>query len=164
MLEQGVTVGLGTDVAGGYSPSILEVARQASLVSRVVQYSAEYQALSGNKTSDGGEKLLVDEVLYLATRGGAAVVDMADDIGGFDKGMIWDAQLIELGAGLKNSTTSPLDVATLTGRAETGRVGNVDLFGNETWQEQIQKWMWSGDDRNVKNVWVQGKLVHSRDE
>ena len=164
MLEQGVTVGLGTDVAGGYSPSILEVARQASLVSRVVQYSAEYQALSGNKTSDGSEKLLVDEVLYLATRGGAAVVDMADDIGGFDKGMIWDAQLIELGAGVKNSTTGPLDAATLAGRAGPGRVGNVDLFGNETWQEQIQKWIWNGDDRNVKNVWVQGKLVHSRDE
>ncbi|KAJ5386787.1 hypothetical protein N7509_009328 [Penicillium cosmopolitanum] len=162
MLDQGVTVGLGTDVAGGYSPSILEVARQASLVSRVVQYSSEYQALTGNTTFDGSEKLLVDEVLYLATRGGAAVVDMPDDIGGFDKGMIWDAQLIELGTA-NNSTTSPLDVATLAGRAvETGPVGNVDIFGNETWQEQVQKWMWDGDDRNVKNVWVQGKLVHTR--
>ncbi|CAG7950782.1 unnamed protein product [Penicillium nalgiovense] len=165
MLDQGVAVGLGTDVAGGYSASILEVARQASLVSRVVQYSAEYQELTGNKTSDGSEKLLVDDVLYLATRGGAAVVDMADDIGGFDKGMIWDAQLIELGAILPNSTASPLDMATIAGRGiETGSVGNVDLFGNETWQEQIEKWMWSGDDRNVKNVWVQGKLVHTRDE
>jgi len=163
MLDQGVTVGLGTDVAGGYSPSILEVARQASLVSRLVQYSSEYQALTGNKTFDGSEKLLVDEVLYLATRGGAAVVDMPDDIGGFDKGMIWDAQLIELGS-VKNSSTSPLDVATLAGRAvETGPVSNVDIFGNETWQEQVQKWMWDGDDRNVKNVWVQGKLVHTRD-
>ncbi|OQD79080.1 hypothetical protein PENANT_c063G00961 [Penicillium antarcticum] len=165
MLDQGVTVGLGTDVAGGYSPSILEVARQASLVSRVVQYSAEYQALMGNKTSDGSEKLLVDEALYLATRGGAAVVDMADDIGGFDRGMIWDAQLIRLGTSVKGTTTSPLGVASLTDRAvQSGPVGNIDLFGNETWQEQIQKWMWSGDDRNVKNVWVQGRLVHSKDE
>ncbi|CAG8022412.1 unnamed protein product [Penicillium salamii] len=162
MLDQGVTVGLGTDVSGGYSPSILEAARQASLISRLVQYSSEYQEKTGNKTSDGSEKLTVDEALYLATRGGAAVVDMADDLGGFDKGMIWDAQLIELGA-VKNSTTSPLDSKSLVARAvATGTVGDVDLFGDETWQEQIQKWMWSGDDRNVKNVWVQGKLVHTR--
>ncbi|KAJ5719493.1 hypothetical protein N7493_007948, partial [Penicillium malachiteum] len=168
MLDEGLTVGLGTDVSGGYSPSMLEVARQACLVSRLLQYSAEYQEMTGNTTFDGSEKLSVEDSLYLATRGGAAVVDMADDIGGFDNGMIWDAQLIELGA-VKNSTVSPLDqtpVHALTGRDiayETGPVGNVDLFGNETWQEQIQKWMWSGDDRNVKNVWVQGALVHSRD-
>ncbi|CAG8139896.1 unnamed protein product [Penicillium olsonii] len=165
MLDQGVTVGLGTDVSGGYSPSILEAARQASLISRLVQYSSEYQDKTGNKTSDGSEKLTVDEALYLATRGGAAVVDKADDLGGFDKGMIWDAQLVELGA-VRNSTKSPLDTSATNGIVSravvTGTVGNVDLFGDETWQEQIQKWMWSGDDRNVKNVWVQGKLVHTR--
>ncbi|KAJ5166605.1 uncharacterized protein N7482_005386 [Penicillium canariense] len=167
MLNEGVTVGLGTDVSGGYSPSILETARQACLVSRLLQYSAEYQEMNGNATSDGTEKLSVEDSLYLATRGGAAVVDMADDIGGFDMGMIWDAQLIELGAVLKD-TVSPLDAAPVNGLAArslapSGPVGNVDLFGNETWQERIQKWMWSGDDRNVKNVWVQGALVHTRE-
>ncbi|KAJ5239282.1 hypothetical protein N7468_003901 [Penicillium chermesinum] len=169
MLEAGVTVGLGTDVAGGYSTSILEVARQASLVSRLLSYSAEYLALIGNTTAegtDGHEKLSPDDVLYLATRGGAQVVHMADDIGGFDTGMIWDAQLIELGA-VQNKTISPLPAKPLKSlvsraAAESATVGNIDLFGNETWQEQIQKWMWSGDDRNVKNVWVQGKLVHTR--
>ncbi len=159
MLDEGLTVGLGTDVAGGYSPSVLEAARQASLVSRLVSFSSEYQEITGNATSDGEERLSVDESLYLATRGGAAVVDMADDIGGFDKGMIWDAQLIALGA-VKNNTESPFDVVPMNGTG--GPVGNVDLFGNETWHEQIEKWMWSGDDRNVQKVWVQGKLVHSR--
>lgn len=169
LLNEGLTVGLGTDVSGGYSPSILEAARQACLVSRLLQYSSEYQTMTGNVSTNGTEKLSVDESLYLATRGGAAVVDMADDIGGFDKGMIWDAQLIELGS-VPNNTVSPLDGSSVEARAvavkrvdASGPVGNVDLFGDETWQEQIQKWMWSGDDRNVKNVWVQGKLVHTRD-
>lgn len=166
MLDEGLSVGLGTDVSGGYSPSILEAARQACLVSRLLGYSAEYQEMTGNSTSDGHEKLSVEDSLYLATRGGAAVVDMADDIGGFDEGMIWDAQLIELGA-VDNNTMSPLDAAhvnSLASRAvlDSGPMGNVDLFGNETWQEQVEKWMWSGDDRNVKNVWVQGELVHTR--
>jgi guanine deaminase len=169
LLNEGLTVGLGTDVSGGYSPSILEAARQACLVSRLLQYSSEYQTMTGNVSTNGTEKLSVDESLYLATRGGAAVVDMADDIGGFVKGMIWDAQLIELGS-VPNNTVSPLDGSSVEARAvavkrvdASGPVGNVDLFGDETWQEQIQKWMWSGDDRNVKNVWVQGKLVHTRD-
>ncbi|OBT61463.1 hypothetical protein VE03_08982 [Pseudogymnoascus sp. 23342-1-I1] len=166
MLDEGLSVGLGTDVSGGYSPSILEAARQACLVSRLLGYSAEYQEMTGNSTSDGREKLSVEDSLYLATRGGAAVVDMANEIGGFDEGMIWDAQLIELGA-VENNTMSPLDAArvnSLASRAvlESGPIGNVDLFGNETWQEQVEKWMWSGDDRNVKNVWVQGELVHTR--
>ncbi|KFY23674.1 hypothetical protein V493_05706 [Pseudogymnoascus sp. VKM F-4281 (FW-2241)] len=166
MLDEGLSVGLGTDVSGGYHPSILEAARQACLVSRLLGYSAEYQEMIGNSTADGHEKLSVEDSLYLATRGGAAVVDMADDIGGFDKGMIWDAQLIELGSVEKN-TTSPLDVKRTNGLANrsplnSGPMGNVDLFGNETWQEQVEKWMWSGDDRNVKNVWVQGELVHTR--
>jgi guanine deaminase len=166
MLDEGLTVGLGTDVSGGYSPSILEAARQACLVSRLLGYVTDFQKVTGNSTSTGHEKLSVEESLYLATRGGAAVVDMANDIGGFDKGMIWDAQLIELGA-VKNNTMNPLDVAGVNSlaRRSLGKsrpVGNVHLFGNETWQEQIQKWMWSGDDRNVKNVWVQGKLVHTR--
>lgn len=158
LLDEGLTVGLGTDVSGGYSPSILEAARQASLVSRLLSFSSEFQQETGNATSDGKEKLSVDESLYLATRGGAAVVDMADDIGGFDVGMIWDAQLIELGS-VKNTSIDAIDRRDA---AQSGPVGNVDLFGTETWQEQIQKWMWSGDDRNVKNVWVHGKLVHSR--
>ncbi|KAE8371886.1 guanine deaminase [Aspergillus bertholletiae] len=165
MLDEGLTVGLGTDVSGGYSPSILEAARQACLVSRLLGFSREFQDMTDNSPPTGHEKLSVDDSLYLATRGGAAVVDMADDIGGFDKGMIWDAQLIELGA-VRNTTVGPLDapVDGPAGRSlfQSGPVGNVDLFGNETWQEQIQKWMWSGDDRNVKNVWVQGKLVHTR--
>jgi guanine deaminase len=115
MLDEGLIVSLGTDVSGGYSPSILdpsilEAARQACLVSRLLDYSAEYQEITGNSTSDGHEKLSVEDSVYLGTRGGAAVVDMADDIGGFDEGMIWDAQLIELGA-VENNTASPLDVA-----------------------------------------------------
>lgn len=168
MLDEGLTVGLGTDVSGGYSPSILEVARQACLVSRLLGFSEEFLEATGVKVggSDGKEKLSVEDSLYLATRGGAAVVDMAQDIGGFDSGMIWDAQLVELGA-VGNSSVSPLDAASgdgvVGGGIFAGAVGNVELFGNETWQEQIQKWMWSGDDRNVKSVWVQGSLVHSRE-
>ncbi|GLI79228.1 hypothetical protein PoHVEF18_007556 [Penicillium ochrochloron] len=172
LLDEGITVGLGTDVSGGYSPSILEAARQACLVSRLLGHTTSFcqkgekhvhENGHADKPTIGREKLSVGESLYLATRGGAAVVDMADDLGGFDEGMIWDAQLIELGS-VRDLSESPLDVLTdgASSLVKTGPVGNVDLFGSETWEEKIQKWVWSGDDRNVKAVWVAGRLVHSR--
>ncbi|KAJ5594617.1 guanine deaminase [Penicillium hispanicum] len=175
LLDDGLTVGLGTDVSGGYSPSILEAVRQACLASRLLGHTLAFSQHQHSRRENahpekpvlGREKLSVAESLYLATRGGAAVVDMADDIGGFDIGMIWDAQLIELGA-VGAVDESPLDTGHAIGDAggrslvKAGPVGNVDLFGSETWEEKIQKWVWSGDDRNVKAVWVGGQLVHSR--
>ncbi|KAJ5488002.1 hypothetical protein N7530_002302 [Penicillium desertorum] len=151
LLDEGITVGLGTDAA-----------RQACLASRLLGQSAAWQRDhpqgADGKGSDGREKLSVPESLYLATRGGAAVVDMANDLGGFDKGMLWDVQLIRLG-GVKLGEKSPLGFVPADGTADlvkSGPVGNVDLFGTESWEEKIQKWVWNGDDRNVKAVWVGG--------
>ncbi|KAF7714902.1 Guanine deaminase [Penicillium ucsense] len=172
-LDDGIKVGLGTDVSGGYSPSILEAVRQACLVSRLLGHTASFKQSKTEQVQENGhadkkssldrEKLSVEESLYLATRGGAAVVDMAADLGGFDEGMIWDAQLIELGS-VQDVTESPLSQQTnrVCSIIKSGPVGNVDLFGTETWEEKIHKWVWSGDDRNVKAVWVGGRLVHSR--
>jgi len=141
LLNKGVDVGLGTDVSGGYSPSILEAVRQASLVSRHV-------AMEGNDEA----KLSVEEVLYLGTRGGAKVVGLEHRIGGFGVGMDWDVQLIGLGQ-------VPVDVDA---DVEEESESPVDIFGWEDWDERIAKWVFNGDDRNTLAVWVKGRLVHER--
>ncbi|KAJ4270512.1 hypothetical protein NW762_002199 [Fusarium torreyae] len=141
MWDKGITVGLGTDMSGGYSPSVLEAARQAALVSRHVAMGLSEEEKERNK-------LTVEEVLYLATRGGAEVVGLGDRIGGFEEGLEWDAQLIRLGS------------VDEDGVAEED--GNVDVFGWESWEEKVAKWLFNGDDRNVKQVWVRGRLVHTR--
>ncbi|KAJ4378152.1 hypothetical protein N0V83_000985 [Neocucurbitaria cava] len=87
LLNEGHTVGLGTDVSGGFHPSILENVRQAIWVSR-------HLALH---TQSDAAKLSTEEALYLATRGGAAVVGLEDKVGGFEVGKEWDAQMIHLG-------------------------------------------------------------------
>lgn len=136
LLEKGIEIGLGTDMSGGYSPSILEAVRQALLVSRHV-------AMEG----DDNTKLSIEEVLYLGTKGGAKVVGLEEKIGCFAVGMEWDAQLIGLGS---------VD-------AEDGvDTGPVDIFGWETWDERVAKWVFNGDDRNTMKVWVRGRLVHER--
>ncbi|KAM6515870.1 hypothetical protein FALCPG4_014076 [Fusarium falciforme] len=141
MWDRGITVGLGTDMSGGYSPSVLEAARQAALVSRHVAMGVAAGAERERS------KLTAEEVLYLGTRGGAEVVGLGDRVGGFEEGMEWDAQLIGLGQVDEDGM---------------GQDGNVDVFGWETWEERMAKWLFNGDDRNVKKVWVRGRLVHER--
>ncbi|KKA31121.1 hypothetical protein TD95_000603 [Thielaviopsis punctulata] len=146
--SHGLSIGLGTDMSGGYSPSILEAARHAALVSRHV---AMHTADDAEKE---GVKLTVDEVLYLATRGGADVIGMADRVGGFEVGKQWDAIHIQL---------ATVDESGLRNDDELGGdAGNVDLFGTESWEEIVAKWLYNGDDRNCKKVWVKGRLVHQR--
>lgn len=142
LLHQGHTIGLGTDVSGGFHPSILENVRQAVWTSR-------HLAL---QTSDDDAKLSTEEALYLATRGGAAVVGLEGKVGAFEVGMEWDAQMIHLGVVSEGGVGGEEGVA--------GEDGPVDVFGWESWGERIEKWVYSGDDRNTIAVWVRGRLVH----
>lgn len=146
--DRGIDVGLGTDMSGGYSPSILEAARQAILVSRQLAIELpEDDEKERNKVN-----LSVAQGLYLATKGGAKVVGLEDKVGCFEVGKDWDAQLVGLNV--------------VGGAEETDYQdpGNVDLFDWDMnkWENIIAKWVYNGDDRNTKKVWVKGKLVHSR--
>jgi guanine deaminase len=40
--------------------------------------------------------------------------------------------------------------------------GDVDVFGWESWPDRVAKWVYNGDNRNTKMVWVKGRLVHTR--
>jgi guanine deaminase len=139
LLDEGVEVGLGTDVSGGWHPSILDAARQACIVSRHVGF------VNGG---DSRYNIGVAEALWLGTVGGAKVVGMEGKLGLFEEGMAWDVQQIELGK----------DV--VEGAEEMEQRGTVDIFGWESWEDRVAKWVWNGDDRNVKKVWVGGRLVH----
>ncbi|KAJ9500733.1 hypothetical protein H2202_003949 [Exophiala xenobiotica] len=87
MMSKGIVVGLGTDTAGGYSPSILETVRQAFLVGRTLSYLD-----NDNRSLDVPTTM----ALYLGTVGGAKVVSMDGKLGGFGVGMLWDVQEIVL--------------------------------------------------------------------
>ena len=79
-------------------------------------------------------------------------MDMEREIGGFEVGMRFDAQLIGLGAAKENAASS--------GMVDDMGEGTVDVFGWESWTEKIHKWVWCGSDRNVRGVWVNGRFVH----
>jgi guanine deaminase len=125
------------------------------------------QKSNNSSTSNNRESLSVEEALYLATRGGAKSLGMQEELGGFEKGMFWDAQMISLG-GTVGTDGRGEDANVVNGECRSlehdsdSPAGPVDVFGWETWEEKVAKWVWTGDDRNVKAVWVAGRLVHSR--
>ena len=137
LLDHGIEVGLGTDVSGGFSVSILEVVRQAYMVGRHIGFL---------NNGDSRHNLSVIEGLYLGTMGGAQVVGMEGKVGGFEEGMLWDVQEIQLGQVGDNEEQSSA----------------VDIFGWESWEERVAKWVWNGSAPNVRKLWVGGKLVHQK--
>eukprot|EP01134_Creolimax_fragrantissima_P001617 CFRG1617T1 len=90
LLANDVKVGLGTDVSGGYSSSMLDSMRQAIICSTAVHFQDESRT-----------PLSYQEVFYLATVGGAKVLGMEDVLGRFEVGMQFDA--LRVNPDVKNS-------------------------------------------------------------
>lgn len=144
-LGRGINVGLGTDSGGGYSSSMLNAMRHALITSyaRDALYPTFEQAkevsISDGK-GGGKEALSLEEVFYMATQGGAKVVGLDDKVGEFALGKEFDALVIDL-------------------RDERGGV-NVPLDENDSTQRMLEKFIMTGDDRNIVRVYVKGRLVH----
>jgi len=125
MVAKGVKVGLGTDCSGGYSPSILNSMRSAVTASNLLSiHHAEPPAsniLPIQHAEDEAvkyEPLNYSDVLYLATRGGAQLIDMKEQLGALEIGMQFDCLLVDMEG---NESTRP--------------------FGHETKKDLIQKFV-----------------------
>jgi guanine deaminase len=107
-LRLGVKVGLGTDVAGGYSLNIMNAARQAVIVSRLREGSRILSAARFIEENDvtprpdknareESDSLAIDwkESLYLATAGGMKAIGLPRGCGTFTIGAPFDAQWSE---------------------------------------------------------------------
>lgn len=125
LLREGQKVGLGTDVSGGYSPSILVAMRDAITASKLTEMS-----------DSACPSLQLHEAFYLATLGGAEVLNLADKVGSFAVGKEFDAQVID------------------------PRKGNtIDLFPHDSLLEKLEKWVYNGDDRQVVDLFVKGHRI-----
>lgn len=99
-LDRGVRVGLGTDIAGGYSADIMGAMRWAVGISRIsegarLEQSGSQATVSEDqvvKSESNSKTISVNwkEALYLATRGGALALDL--DGGVFKIGAPFDVQ------------------------------------------------------------------------
>mmetsp|Transcript_20571 Transcript_20571/g.55431 ORF Transcript_20571/g.55431 Transcript_20571/m.55431 type:complete len:530 (+) Transcript_20571:52-1641(+) len=132
-LEEGVTVGLGTDVSGGWSASMLDAIRQTVITSNLVSRTPD--------EDDPGRKwkpLTWQEALYLATQGGANVLGLGDVAGGLEVGRQFDALVV--------------DVAPNCG-------GSFCVFEEDDVVTSLEKFLFTGDDRHIGSVYVAGQRV-----
>ncbi|NWR00048.1 GUAD deaminase, partial [Paradoxornis webbianus] len=142
VLEHNVKLGLGTDVAGGYSASMLDAIRKTMMASNSLQI---------NKVNE--TRLTLEEAFQLATLGGSQALGLDDVIGNFEVGKEFDALLINTKA-----SDSPFDLFSADDfEVIRNRLMFKKINGNDV--RKVHDTDRKGDDRNISEVYVAGKQV-----
>ncbi|MEO4055038.1 guanine deaminase [Solibacillus sp. CAU 1738] len=136
--EKGVEIGLGSDISGGFSPSLFDNIRQAVMSSRMLEDGVN-PALPATERGVPNSRITVNEAFYLATAGGGESLSLP--IGRLAENYTWDVQVIDTTIA---SAKFPLYDA------------------NEELHDIFQKIMYLARPENIREVWVQGEKVHSR--
>jgi guanine deaminase len=138
ILQQGAHVGLGSDIAGGSSPSILDNARYAVMASRMLESGVD-SALSRPQRRRPDSRIDALTAFWLATAGGGIALDL--DVGVFRKGFQFDAMLID--ADVPDS--------------------NLRLDRADAPEEMLQKIIYHAGRANIRDVWVANRRVPTQD-
>lgn len=148
-------VGLGTDVSGGFSPSMLTVIQHASMCSKMVAMNAPSAANEDVKNKYSANQLSIATLLYLATMGGAQLCCLEDRIGSFAPGKSFDALVV--------STHPEHGNLSVWGTSEEHEDRNMEAIDLEKARKDLdahlERFLFGGDDRNIIKVLVQGKLI-----
>ncbi len=135
VLDAGVKVGLGTDISGGPSPSILHNCKVAVDVSRALEDGVD-PGLSPSARGTPNSRINYREAFWMATMGGANALGLK--VGRFATGYDFDAIVID---------TAAVDSNLITWE------------GIDTHDDILQKTIYNADRGNIAKVWVQGRLV-----
>ena len=136
--EKGIDIGLGSDVSGGFSPSLFDNARQAVMSSRMLEDGVN-PALPAAIRGVPNSRITINEAFYLATAGGGESLSLP--IGRLEENYTWDVQIIDT------------KLAT----------AKLPIFNtNENLNDVFQKIMYLVRPENIREVWVQGRKVHER--
>ncbi|WP_249662107.1 amidohydrolase family protein, partial [Lysinibacillus fusiformis] len=88
----GIDIGLGSDVSGGFSPSLFDNARQAVMSSRMLEDGVD-TTLAAEKRGVPNARITINEAFYLATAGGGESLSLP--IGRFQENYTWHVQIID---------------------------------------------------------------------
>jgi len=135
LLERGLHVGLGTDISGGSSPSLLDNVRQAVAASRLLECGVNPDLPRGGRGL-ADSRIDAPTAFWLATAGGGIALDLP--IGLFRVGYQFDAVVID-------------------GRAPGG---NLKIDDRSTPAEILQKIVHHAARANIHEVWVSNRKVH----
>ncbi|KZT26374.1 Metallo-dependent hydrolase [Neolentinus lepideus HHB14362 ss-1] len=165
LLDRGIKVGLGTDVSGGFSPSILTAIRHASIASKVVSFQPKPEDAHHDHYHNhhnhhqqhqhfADKQLDIPALLHLATLGGAQVCDLDARVGSFAPGKAFDALLVSVSSKAGNPSIWGVEVDD-----ELGIERGMGLSGKGHLERMLEAFMFCGDDRNISRVYVQGRVI-----
>lgn len=133
-LEQGVTVGLATDISGGYSPSMFDAMRQSILSSRTLE-DGVHITLPPHERGLSHSRMDFRHAFYMATTGGAKALNLKT--GSFQKDFIFDAFIFDVHA----------------------PHSNIRMYNQDTLEDMLQKIIFLGQRQNITSLWVQGQKI-----
>lgn len=135
--EKGMEIGLGSDISGGFSPSLFDNVRQAVISSRMLEDGVN-PSLEAEHRGVPNSRITINEAFYFATAGGGESLSLP--IGKIAEGYTWDVQIIDT-----QLKTAPLPI-----------------FSAEDFIDTFQKIMYLTRPEHIREVWVQGEKVHQR--
>ncbi|MGY3716858.1 guanine deaminase [Sutcliffiella cohnii] len=136
---KGVEIGLGTDISGGFSPSLYDNIKQAVISSRMLEDGVN-TTLPADKRGVKGSRITVNEAFFFATAGGGESLSLP--IGRIQEKYTWDIQLIDT-------------------KVPSAKLPIYD--DHEELLDIFQKMLYHVRPENIREVWVQGKKVHNRE-
>ncbi|PZM14536.1 guanine deaminase [Rhizobium tubonense] len=135
-LEKGLQVGLGTDISGGPSASILENCRAAVLVSRMLESGVDPAVTRENRGAAAPAQIDFRDAFHLATAGGGIALDLP--IGQFTPGYQFDAIMIDT-------------------KASNGTIRLWDEL--DRGDQILQKIIYTASAANIASTWVGGNHI-----
>ncbi|MFW7383480.1 guanine deaminase [Vagococcus fluvialis] len=128
-----VDVGLGTDISGGFSPSLYDNMKQAVMSSRMLNDGVNHE-IESDERGVSNSNITLKEAFYLATAGGGKSLSLP--IGELKEGFTWDVQVVS--------------------------THHLPVFGEDTLEETFQKLIYIMKPEQIKEVWVQDQLVYKQ--
>ena len=136
--QKGIDIGLGTDISGGFSPSLYDNIRQAVIAARMLEEGVD-SALPAAERGLPKSRISANEAFYYATAGGGQSLSLP--IGRLEENYLWDVQVIDVNA--PNA--------------------KLPIFDAEiSMEDLLHKILFLSRPENIREVWVQGECVHKR--
>ncbi|WP_099364380.1 guanine deaminase, partial [Fredinandcohnia onubensis] len=136
--SKGVDIGLGSDISGGFSPSLFDNVKQAVISSRMLEDGVNAD-LPANKRGVSNSRITLNEAFYFATAGGGESLSLP--IGRLAENYAWDVQIIDT-------------------KVESAKLPLYDE--EEKLHDIFQKIIYLARPENIRQVWIQGEQVWDR--
>ena len=135
MLDRELNVGLGTDIAGGHSPSVFDACRHAITASKALNDGVDAR-IKPEHRGRPGSAVSFKEAFWLATAGAGGVLELP--VGKLEVGYQFDAIVIDT------------------------RAAGSDIYihaAEDQPEDRLQKIIYNARRNNISRVWVDGKAV-----